>query len=614
MVSLPRSLSSPRSTPHQIESTASHVSNSITGKESITNNGYDYRNDIVGSPSHHGDRKLMLSYNDDEIGREKMHQSSKSSSSALKIDSSPLKVAASLIQSLDLAHTEMTRFAADAAADAERARRNARAAQEIARRYQHRSNSTFETNGFESCTPATESSTSTASSATLIVASCPKLPEVMKYPNISSIPGLTKKFKRQNGEEKDNEVEINKQSKNDVGDENAGVYVSTPVNSKKFSIQDISSKDVQNRRFQASTSFERIAQHHADDVLQLTLELERIRQALKSEQRLHEACRSSLASTKSKKAKLESIHQKLSDNYDIEQKQSSRQICHLEQELEVSRLRLQAAEEDAQLALDLAKDSAEQRDRIEENLLKSQEDIKTLREQQDMNLLSLNAESPKRNVHFAVTDDDKNTSTASAQFKENESLEFNTQRRSYPPRSMIAAGRQLLLRRNMSPKDAVTRLEVSPSKSAEKRQQLCRRLNKHLNECSNETTNNTLLSSPKKNLSLTFGGYTIESGETSLPSSLNSSIMKKKLGEYQTALQILQMSGKRLELDGYWWREQGKEKTMPVTDSTQIDIVTRQYCQNVELKISRQETDIIQLESLCGYLEKNFFGGKSDVS
>ena len=52
---------------------------------------------------------------------------------------SPLRAAAELIQTLDVAYAEMTNNAADAAKDAEDARKNARAASEIARRYIHRS-------------------------------------------------------------------------------------------------------------------------------------------------------------------------------------------------------------------------------------------------------------------------------------------------------------------------------------------------------------------------------------------------------------------------------------------------------------------------------------------
>jgi len=583
-------------------------STNIPGEKSIAGNLNDHKNDV----DQNGNSSSTHLHYDDQGIKGDISQLPNLTSSTTRTESSPLKVAASLIQSLDIAHTEMTSFAADAAADAERARRNARTAQEIARRYQNRYYPTFNMDALETSTSATESvaSITAASSSSYIITSRPKRPEVMTFNDASpSGESTLNGLKGQTDEEKDYENDCNQENKSNDDNDNDGAHVTIPVVLKRSGTQAKTSNSVQNR-FHSPTSFERIAQHHADDVLQLTLELERTKQALKSERQLHKNCQSSLSSMESKKIKLENINQKLVEKDSMERKQSRTQISHLEQELELSRLRLQAAEDDAQLALDLAKDSAEQRDKTEEFLLKAQKEIETLKHQVDRNLQLVTAESPKRYVHFA--DDNTITvnseSTTSAQIKEKKTTAvINTPRENGPPRSMIAAGRQLLLRRSMTPQDVVIRLELSPTKSAERRQQLCRRLNEHLNENSSEDVTIRLLSSsPSRTpLSPTPGVNAATSGDISACLSINSVVTKKMLEEYHTAIKILQTSGTRLDLDGYWWREHNN--TISSHNPIQIDMMTLQYCQNVEFKINRQQKDINQLESLCGYLEKKLF-------
>jgi hypothetical protein len=567
----PRPPPSPR--PHSTPSASSPTRANVPGERSIIDKEND-NGDAPSTPVHH-DHQWSLKT---------------SRTSTARTESSPLKVAASLIQSLDIAHTEMTSFAADAAVDAERARRNARTAQEIVRRYQNRSYPTsFNMDAFEAPTSAARSKSvdgtgTVASSSFAITISRPKRPEIMRFHNDvtpSRKSTLNGGLKRQNGEEKNYD--------NDGNDnDNAGVYVSTtPVRSKQRGMQDKASTNssVPTRGgFHSPASYERISQHHADDLLQLTQELERAKQALKSEQRLHKDCQSSLASLQSKKIESKNKNQKLVEKHDMEQKQSTMQISHLEQELELSRSRLEAAEEDAQLALDLATDSAEERDKMEESLRKAEKEIEMLKEEQQNGKRRQLATvgSPKLNVHFA--DDiagNSSTNIGSAQMK----------RENGPPRSMIAAGRQILLRRNMSPQDAVIRIQLSPAKSVERRQQLCRRLNEHLNESStsnNEDANIALLSSsPSRTpLSPTPGNKntstTTYGGNTPARFSINGTITKKELEEYHTAMKILEISGKRLDLDGYGWREHSK--TMIIHNPIQIDVMTRQYCQNVEVR------------------------------
>ena len=464
----------------------------------------------------------------------------------------------------------MTSFAADAAANAERARRNARTAQEIARRYQNRSHPTsFHMDAFEAPTSAVRTKGAVGSSSLKITTSRPKRPEIMRFHNDvtpSRKPTLN---------------DGNREKKNDDD-------VSTPVVSKQTGMQDKTSNNnsssVSNRReFHSPGSYERISQHHADDLLQLTQELERAKQALKSEKRLHKDCQLSLASLQSKRIELMNTNQQLVEQHEMERNQSTMQITHLEQELGLSRSRLEAAEEDAQLALDLAMDSSAEREKMEESLQNAQEEIEMLREQQQ--------NGKQLSVHFA-DDIADNTHTKSSTNMNIGSAQMK--RGNGPPRSMIAAGRQLLLKRNMSPQDAVIRIQLSPARSVERRQQLCRRLNEHLNEDANIAL---LSSSPSRTpLSPTPGNNhsttTTPSGvDTPSHFSIHNTITKKELEEYHTATKILEISGKRLDLDDYWWREQSKTSVTIQHNPIQIDVMTRQYCQNVEVRTIRLVID-----------------------
>jgi hypothetical protein len=530
------------------------------------------------------------------------HDSSNKSSNITteRIESSPLRAAANLIQSLDIAHTEMKSLAGSAAADAENARRNARTAQEIARRYQNRSYPTFKMD-------ALEAASNTTTSSSFSITPRPKPPEMMRF-----------------DDDRDGDCFNNNNNKlSDTAEESSTTSIDDKLTtddlprtaSKKItsSSSSSSSRNVDPSRgvFYSPTSFERIAQHHADDVLQLSLELEQTKQALKSEQCLHQNCQTSISSIQSKTANMEKRNQKLLEDSEKQRQQSTKQISDFEQELELSRLRLQAAEEDAQLALDLAKDSAEQRDEMEGYLHQAQEEIRNLKQQQQQQGHTVVnreegsqqeqlviVETPKRHVHFS-------SDTDIVQHEEKSSFEVSDTPR--PPRSMITAGRQVLIRqRNMlassSPhQDAIIRIDLTPTKSAERRQRLRQRLNEQLNE-SNDGTTITLFSS-SSSPSRTPNSPN-RSTDVLVDGTITNAATKKKLEEYHTAIRILQISGKRLDLDGYWWREHSK--TMPSNNNNpiQIDIMTRQYCQNVEFKIDRQQKDINQLESLCGYLEK----------
>jgi len=512
-----------------------------------------------------------------------------------------------LIQSLEICETEIRSSVADAGKGAATAFKNARIAEDIIKQYQRKSYSTSMLGSRASSAPLVDGVTSTtATPSKLLLTPRTKLPKARRLHSLT--PNRTKTTSRlppQNENKK--ETDDYEENQND----NENTSVTTPVASKPTKGRPPSSAKVlsapqsptpyhrnQNRLTpQSPTSYERLAKNHADDLLQLSLELERVRQELTSEQQLHKECQDSLESMKARKKRTDLKFQQ----FNGEREESATKISDLEEQLGVSRWRLQAAEEDAQLALDLAKDSAEQREKAEEQLEAAKNEIEFLRKGQEGKGQNPALTTPKRSVHFADTEVTNASGTVTpsstpVQPKEQASPMFFTPRENAPPRAMVAAGRQLLIRRNMTPQDAVKRLEVSPAKSAERRKQLSRRLNKHLNEAGCEDSNVSLFTSSSSSL--------ISASGSGL--SISDTMTQKKFEEYNTAVKILQTSGERLELDGYWWREHSNKTLTPNNVPFQIDIMTRQYCQNVEFKIRSQQKDINQLGSLCGYLEKKF--------
>ena len=489
-------------------------------------------------------------------------------------EASPLKAAADLIQTLDTAYAEMTNNAADAAKDAETARKNARVASEIARRYMHRSypkaQSPFGSSPTKSSPPKGSSS----------------------HPSTTILDLQTD---LQTGE-----------SKIDLNGIAAGLH--SPREESKYngtSNTPLSPSRRKRRPFQTATSTERIAQSHAEDVLALTMELERTKQALKSELRMHEDTKASLASYKAKHKVSEEQNQSLLEELEALRQTSSQTNGELEQELANSKLRLQAAEEDAQLALDLAKDSAEKRDEMEAYLQQALVELQTLKQQQAA------PETPKRTVRFADSTPPP-PPPPPAQTMTPSSLMTPRSASSSTPRAMVAAGRQLLRRSLASPSDEVVTLELTPAKSAERR----RRLKERLTKLDHHDDDDPVIHSPPRS-------------PVSPRVDRSSPVHKKLVEECQNATKLLQESGHRLDLGGHWWRDDPAHPIKKQHQDIHLEAMTRQYSQSVEVskqgnpllpdssrmslshrvlvlqfKIERQQKEINELESLCGFLEK----------
>ncbi|CAJ1969120.1 unnamed protein product [Cylindrotheca closterium] len=502
---------------------------------------------------------------------------------------SPMKEAADLIQMLDITCTEMNNCAADAARDAETARKNARAASEIARRYMTRSfpkktEAPFGF-GFGMIEPTSDSVASTL------------------HININDTPSprRTTRPVAYNNNNNNNNMDLESKESGSFDDDEMDAIIdsspATPLANKDSATEASSSAEQQRRKarqiYKSPTTRERIAQSHADDVLTMNIELERAKQALKSEQRMHLQTKTALETMRSKNRELEQQKNSLQKTVDTELKEGIQNRHELEHELRQSNLRLQAAEDDAQLALDLAKESAEKRDEMEMALQRALYELEQLK--------SGKSPSPsKRSVRFADQTPPPppppprppiGTPTTIAT-----TIAIDNSPRSLTPRSMVAAGRQLLMKHAAaSPKttteNGVVMMDFTPAKSAEKR----RRFRERLEQLGLEDS----MPSPRR-----------------LPSTPPPKPPPPLSSDLEPVVNLLKESGERLNLGGQWWRSEDLNVST-VTSLTEddnnedvhLEAMTRQYCQSVEFKIERQTKDINELESLCGFLENKLVRG-----
>lgn len=456
---------------------------------------------------------------------------------------SPLKAAADLIQTLDLAYAEMTHCAADAARDAEQARRNARTASEIARRYIHRS--------------YPKVSTSFGSPLSAAVARPEESKEGSRSPLVveshgTGTTGSTNDYfsLQEHNSKPPTPNRPDSSSRKGAGSSSSSSPGRNHTNNNNNRVA---------RNFHTPSSADRIAQSHAEDVLTLSMELERSKNALKSEQKYHDETKVALSNQKMKASSLEEENKRLRQQLQQLDRERDEKIWNLEHELAKAKLYVEAAEEDAQLALDLAKESSEKRDEMEDELERVMEELQTLKEQPPPQL-----ETPRRSVRFA-------NDSSSSRPEDTTKVEATPQN---------ADTGELLLRRPQVPSPAE---EVMTPRMQRKQDD---------DSSSPLAIIRSTSSSSSQHQSPSPRNYL--SGESS--------------EDCKNAAKLIQDSGRRLDLAGHWWRK-GHEN--PVL-THEMEAMARQYCQSVEFKVDRQQKEIKELESLCGFLEKKLVTGSEE--
>lgn len=598
----------------------------ITNQAMANANDNDYKMDTDEILVQQHAQQQQEEENKNPADDEQAEATTPTTTSATDKHSDNLKAAADLIQTLDTAYAHANAENVTSALDAEEARSAARTAAEIVRRYTTKCHPTPSNNFANNSFTASSPTTSTTREA--------------RSPMASS--GGATHFSHPTSTE--NSSNANNTARNLISSSN-----SRPL------------------RYYAKTA-DRMAQSHAEDNLALSLELERTKLALESAGIAHDATKNNLAEERNQHTHLQRKLQSLEGHLETQRETLGRSGDALEEELDRAIMRMEAAEDDAQLALDFAKESEENREQMEGMLEQALVEIQSLRdtvhhyeyyytdpttgaalmppvgEEETGEARQKSSMKPEPAAMESTTDesdeDMDNNSKRSVRFSDPISFSNSPMRGANqlnpdattavpvenaapantvevattptrPAHSLVAAGRKLLQlshsKSNTTPdnttpsKSSTTsadkRYTFTPERAAERRQQLREQL-KQLDAGIMIRTPTTARSPISKQLQ-----------------QMSASKANRLTESCKAAIEILQASGKRLGLDGHWFREDTTSgaATGREADEFPLDSLARQYSQSVEVKISRQGNEIGELESLCSFLEDTIATNKGEI-
>ena len=417
-------------------------------------------------------------------------------------------------------------------------------------------------------------------------------------------------------------------------------YQQQPQQMIASSTEDLNTSQTRNPpispRKQPTTSA-RIQASHAEDVLTLSLELERTRSALKT-------ANAHLADVQSHNEDLQSQLQSATASNDQEQ---STQLSQLLEELRMEKNRSKAAEEDAALALELAKDAQAVKEECEEWLTRSLDEIEFWRnkcmtmeeelgkqEQLNQSLEEIEEENDDENkklvrikevcppspvvsvqggdvatmdemekmpplpeyVHPSVKDDKWSTPQIAEQ---NRKFTFTPNSESSTSKADVAKGRLYLHNASpllspngeLSPHPRIRASELM-KRSAETRRILRERLS---------ATGRLDSSGPSPPPSMTHIA-TVAAKTKGNTTSSNSS--QQGVAACKTVGKILYESGHRLELNGNNWN------TNQGGSLVALETIAKSYCEQVEGKIGQQKEKIDELTAFCDHLEIDFINSR----
>jgi hypothetical protein len=365
------------------------------------------------------------------------------------------------------------------------------------------------------------------------------------------------------------------------------------------------------RRYHPVVTSERLARAHIEDVLSITIELEKVKHALESEQMKHDETKSDLLQAKSKNSQAESQIEKLLNDMETNRENDARKIRELEEELRIVQFRERAAEEDAQIALDLAKENVENRQKVEAWLQKALDEIQLLREHV-FRLETQDIQEMKIETNAVVHSNRGEMETRRERYNVATIQSITEIPNSKPSQALVTAGKEIAQRlMNQKP--------VSIDESIRAAADISRRLRNRLKSFEEEDAyfetyngNNTPVNSPARRSPRRDLGSAVEA-----------------LDVCRKSADVLKESGRRLHLTGRWWTGTAEVKL----DEIHLETLARHYCTAVEVTIffyfspiaaachdtklsfclffpckkvelERKHRDIVELESLISIWEK----------
>jgi hypothetical protein len=269
---------------------------------------------------------------------------------------------------------------------------------------------------------------------------------------------------------------------------------------------------------------------------------------------------------RTKNAQLEAQIEKLLETMEKQREDHGRLIDSLRGELASTKSRVDAADEDAQAAIDLATEASASKEQVESWLQRALEEIDLLRNQLESagvhagSVMPTTPASKKNSVRFA------DSPTVVVVPNQDTSLAVVPPPPTSPPRSMVAAGRNLLASVR-SPDPKMHLITVSPQRSAERRKILRERL-KALDE------EGTMPPTPSP--TKTSSSPRISGGGGALVDV--SALAQTAMDACHSVAGLLKESALTLKLAGRW-----SLASLP-EDVENVENLARRYCNAVEVR------------------------------
>ncbi|GFH48631.1 hypothetical protein CTEN210_05107 [Chaetoceros tenuissimus] len=319
------------------------------------------------------------------------------------------------------------------------------------------------------------------------------------------------------------------------------------------------------------------AESNAEDVLTLSLEIQKLQEQVALYQSEERKAQSQLKEEVKRREEVEEELQRKNVEFEDAQHSYRNEIEKLTAECQQETFKVQAAEVDAQEALDLAEDAATSRAEMEEMLEGTLDELEHLRR------IAQNIEKGQLPI---ITEDSSETN--------NDATPKYSPRRLDRRRVIVQAGRTILRQRMDGSDDVSFASTLDGSlgsnttdnsyylslvkKSAEKRQRLVNRLKQVSDNESLSGKDVIVYSSDQKQ---------------EVDSTKKKSVLSKAM---KTISNLVQTSGKSLSLQS---RRRNQEKF----EEEDIEAMVRNYCVSVETMVSKQKEEIKELKSFCNYLE-----------
>lgn len=328
---------------------------------------------------------------------------------------------------------------------------------------------------------------------------------------------------------------------------------------------------------------ERLAAAHTEDLLQVSLELERTKQKLEAEQMRHDETKAALSNAKNKTAVMESQMERLLQDMETAREESGRKMDELVDDLHRAEYRIQTAEQEAGTAMDICVQADQAKEEIDRLLQRALAELNMLKEHMaqhhdadDSHRRTLVADDDdddvsertrRRRVHFQ--DDVAVTTAAAATGAPLSSSSSSSSQLGRPSRSLVAAGRLLLHRTLATAGDTAPFVsQHSTEASAARRERLRNRL---------------LTLDVDVDVDVAAPASSDATNGTRHRRGQDSAVDVMDICRHAT--QVLKESGQRLNLSGRWFN--GETAAGAVGDEIYLEMLAKHYTTLVEVRLQK---------------------------